>query len=261
MARRHIILPLHIWNLEGLSVTERLVASVIHGYTEQGKPCFMTNTGFSKLLHVSKRTASAAVNTLIDEGYVEPLEDGKRRSLRWKNLLGGVADSARGGRSQLLGGVAKTSIRNTEHIDKSITEHNMNEGMREEERKPIHWQQVRDYFKHINTKERTRHQGHCEAWAKDFYTYYDSREWQNKHGAITKWRPVALAWYRRNAEKVPHRPVPTFDAEKARADIRWHRRRYEMYERQDKGEQAHRELNAIARLQQQLKQNGHALDA
>jgi len=45
MARKHIILPLHIWNLEGLNVTERLVGSVIYGYSEHGKPCFMTNTG------------------------------------------------------------------------------------------------------------------------------------------------------------------------------------------------------------------------
>lgn len=256
MARKHILLPLHIWNIEELSVTERLIASVIYGYSEQGKPCFMTNTGFSKLLHVSKRTASAAVNRLIDEGYVEPLEDGKRRSLGWKNLLGGVADSARGGRSQLLGGVAKSSTRNTESIDKSITEHNMNDEIREGEKKPLHWQQVRDYFLHLNDQERTRYGSHCASWARDFYTYYEARGWKNKHGDITKWRPVALAWYRRSLKNVPQRAVQKVDTVQIRRDIEWHRRRYETYEKQDKARQAHAELNAIQRLEDKLKQHG-----
>ena len=35
--------------------------------------------------------------------------------------------------------------------------------------------------------------------AQSFFEYYDSREWKNKHGDITKWRPVATAWFNRSA--------------------------------------------------------------
>lgn len=256
MARKHILLPLHIWNIEDLNVTERLVASVIYGYTKQGKPCFMTNTGLAKLLHVSPRTVSAAVNRLIDEGYVEPLEDGKRRTLGWKNLLGGVEESSRGGRSQLLGGVEKSSTRNREHNRDLSKEHNMNDEIREGERRPLHWQQVRDYFLHLNDQERTQYGSHCQPWARDFFTYYEARGWKNKHGDITKWRPVALAWYRRSLKNVPQRAVKQVDVVQIRRDIDWHRKRYETYERQDKASQAHAELNAIKRLEQQLNNHG-----
>ena len=254
MARKHILIPMHIWELEDLSVTERLVASIIHGYTEQGKPCFMTNTGLSKLLRVSRRTVSAAVNKLIDEGYVEPLEGGSKRTLGWKL-------ASRGGGSNCTGGWKPASNRNTESIIDFNTEHNMNEEMKEGERKPLHWQQVRDYFQQLNDQERTNNRSHCEPWAQDFFTYYDARGWKNKHGDISKWRPVALAWYRRCAKNVPQRAVKRFDAVKVRDDIRWHRRRYEGYERNDKPMQAHAELVAIRRLEAQLEEHGYAIDA
>lgn len=252
MARKHILLPMHIWNIKELSVTERLVASVIYGYTEQGKACFMTNTGLSKLLHVSQRTVSAAVNKLIDEGYVEALDDAKRRSLGWKNLLGGVEDISRGGRSQLLGGVEKSSIRNTDINTDSNTEHNMNDEILTRERKPDDWQQVRDYFVWVNNNQDTRYESHLQTWARDFFAYYEARSWKTKHGPITKWRGVALAWFKRSAERVPQRAMQKRDAEQIRSDIRWHEKRYALYDKQDKEEQAHRELRAIQRLQQEL---------
>ncbi len=132
----------------------------------------------------------------------------------------------------------------------------MNEEMREGEKKPLHWQQVRDYFLHLNDQERTRYGSHCQAWARDFYTYYDARGWKNKHGEITKWRPVALAWYRRSLKNVPQRAVVKVDTVQIRRDIEWHRKRYETYERQDKARQAHAELNAIKRLEHKLAQHG-----
>ena len=89
MPRKNIIVPMHVWQLEDLNVTERLVASVVYGYSEQGNPCFMTNTGFSKLLRVSKRTAQRAVNTLLDKGYLEALEGRQQRQLMCRDCLGG----------------------------------------------------------------------------------------------------------------------------------------------------------------------------
>lgn len=219
MARKHILIPMHIWDMEELSVTERLVASVIYGFTEHNKPCFMTNTGLSELLHVSRRTVSASVCNLIEQGHVLADRHGSKRTLTWKKHYTEVEESATSHRSQL-----PTVIHN--YNTQLNTNHN---GMMEEEKKPIHWQQVRDYFTWINDKERSNNRGHVVSWAQDFYTYYDARGWKNKHGDITRWKPVAEAWYRRSAKNVPQRAVQRRDEEQVRQDIAWHRRRAEAW--------------------------------
>jgi len=133
MARKHIIVPLHIWNNTELSVTERLIASVVHGYTEHGKPCFMTNTGFSELLHISKRTASRAVSTLLEKGLLEDEGGGHRRHLRWTPV-------SRGGRHQCLGGWTPVSTRNNKRVIQSPnTESIMNDEIKEAEKQPQGW--------------------------------------------------------------------------------------------------------------------------
>ena len=218
MARKHILIPMHIWDMEELSVTERLVASVIHGFSEHDKPCFMTNTGLSELLHVSRRTVSASVCNLIEKGYVVAERHGSKRTLTWKKLHTEVEESATSHRSQL-----PTVIHN--HNPKPNTEHNKMDDLK----KPFHWQQVRDYFRWINDNERTQHGSHLVSWAQDFYTYYDARGWKNKNGDITRWKPVAQAWYRRNAKNVPQRAVQRRDEEQVRRDIAWHRRRAEAW--------------------------------
>ena len=178
MPRKHIIVPIHIWDRTELNVTERLVASVIYGYSEHGKLCFMTNTGLAKLLHVSRRTVSAAVCRLINDGLVDAQRHGSKRTLTWKQLHRDVEESATPLRSQL-----PTVIHNLN------TEPNTEHNKMEEEKRPIHWQQVRDYFTWINDKERGNNSNHLVSWAKDFFTYYDARNWRNKHGAITRSRP------------------------------------------------------------------------
>jgi len=67
---------------------------------------------------------------------------------------------------------------------------------------------------------------------------------------------VALAWYRRSLKNVPQRAVVKVDTEAIMRDIKWHRKRYDMYERQDKARQASQELAAIQRLEHKLKQHG-----
>ena len=248
MARKHILVPMHIWEIDELNVTERLTASIIYGYSEHGKPCFMTNTGFSKLLRVSRRTSSAAINKLIDLGFVEALEGGSKRTLGWKQCHTRVEAIAQEGRSQLLPVIHKSNTNlNPKH-------NRMNDEIREGEKKPMHWQQVRDYFIQLMDSERSNYRGHVEAWARDFYSYYDAREWQTKQAAITRWRPVALAWYRRSAEKVPHRAVKPVDVAQLRSDYHWHERRYNLYIKQDKERQAAAEVAAMNRIEQQLKQ-------
>lgn len=247
MARKHIIIPMHIWDMEELSVTERLVASVIYGYSEHGKPCFMTNTGLAKLLHVSRRTVSASVCNLIEQGHVMADRDGNKRTLGWKKVHTRVAKSASTLRSQL-----PTVIHN---YNTSInTDHNK---MMEDEKRPIHWQQVRDYFTWINDKERTQHSGHVVSWAKDFFTYYDARNWRNKHGDITRWKPVAEAWYRRSVKNVPQRAVQKRDEEQVRSDIRWHRRRADAWAKNpEKAHMAEQERRHADQLEQSLMQGG-----
>jgi hypothetical protein len=245
MPRKHIIVPMHIWQLEDINVTERLVASVVYGYSERGNPCFMTNTGLSKLLRISKRTAQRAVNTLLDKGYLEAVEGSQRRQLKCRGCLGGVDTSVQGGESPV-------STRN----NKINTDFKSNHKM-EDEKRPIHWQQVRDYFTWINDKERTQHSGHVVSWAKDFFTYYDARNWRNKHGDITRWKPVAEAWYRRSTKNVPQRAVQRRDEEQVRSDIRWHRRRAEAWAKNpEKAHMAEQERRHADQLEQSLMQGG-----
>ena len=255
MARKHILIPMHIWELSDLSVTERLIGSLVFGYTEHHKPCFMTNTGFSELLGVSKRTCSAAINRLIDSGHLEELGSGQKRQLGWKlasrgggsQLLGGVEENDTGGGSQLLPVIHSNTDLNTKH-------NRMNEEMRRAEKQPMHWQQVRDYFLHLMEKEGANHRTHAEGWAKDFHTYYESRNWRTNHGAISAWRPVAAAWYRRSAKNVPQRAVKQFDGEQLRRDYKYHEKRYNLYTRQDKEELACREIEKMRHIERQLNQ-------
>ena len=249
MARKHIILPLHIWNLEGLNVTERLVGSVIYGYSEHGKPCFMTNTGFSKLLHVSRRTASAAVNKLIDLGHVEALEGGSKRTLGWKQLHTRVEATAQEGGSQLLPVIQRLNT------DLNTQTNKMNDEIKKNEKTPMHWQQVRDYFLHLMDREGSSHANHAEGWAKDFFTYYEARNWRTKHGAVDKWRPVAAAWYTRSAKNVPQRAVRKVDKEQLRRDYDWHERRYNNYIKRDREEQAAQEIAKMRQIKSILNQH------
>ena len=249
MAREYIKIPLHIWEIEELNVTERLTASIIHGYSEHGKPCFMTNTGFSKLLRVSPRTISAAVNRLIDLGYVEALGGRSKRQLGWKLASMGVE-------AGFYGGWKLASTRNNKTnnnlIDKSIE---MNEEIRETERRPGTWQAVRNYFSDLDDKQGGAYRTHIAAWAKDFFDYYDARQWKNKHGDISKWRPVAVAWFNRSAEKAPRRAVRQVDVEALRRDLKWHQRRLDGYELRGKQDLVHKEARAIHSIEQQIKQH------
>ena len=243
MARKHIILPLHIWNIDTLSVTERLVLSVVHGYTDQGKPCFMTNTGFSKLLHVSKRTASRAVSTLLEGGYLEAEGGGHGRHLKCRECLGGVDTSVQGGWTPV-------STRNIESNNKLIDKINKMDEV-EEKARPSQWESVRDYFQQLNGAEKTHYGDHLMHWAKDFHAYYEARQWKNKHGEIRAWRPVALAWYRRSAKSAPQRAIKRRDSETIRGDIAWHQRRLSYYEI-EKPHLIQREVLAIEALKQEL---------
>jgi len=249
MAREYIKIPLHIWEIEELNVTERLTASIIHGYTEHSKICFMTNTGFSKLLRVSPRTISAAVNRLIDLGYVEALGGGSKRQLTWKPASMGVEAS-------FYVGWKPASTRNSK-INNNLnrTSIEMNEEIKKNESKPESWQQVRNYLTDLDDKQGGVYRSHIVAWAKSFFEYYDSRGWKNKHGDITKWRPVAVAWFNRSAEKAPRRAVKAVDVEALRRDLKWHQRRLDGYELRGKQDLVHREARAIHSLEQQIKQH------
>ena len=246
MARQYIKIPLHIWEIEELNVTERLTASIIHGYSEHGKPCFMTNTGLSKLLRVSPRTCSAAVNRLIDLGYVEALGGRSKRQLGWKPASMGVEAS-------FLGGWKPASTRNKD-INRNLNRKSieMNDEIKENEKKPDKWQQVRDHFNRIDDNRGGMYRTHIVAWAQSFFEYYDSREWKNKHGDITKWRPVATAWFNRSAEKAPRRAVQQVDVEALRRDLKWHQRRLDGYEARGKADLVHKEARAINHIEQQI---------
>ena len=250
MAREYIKVPLEIWQIEELNVTERLTASIIHGYTEHSKICFMTNTGFSKLLRVSPRTISAAVNRLIDLGYVEALGGGSKRQLGWKLASMGVE-------ADCVGGWKPASTRNNKINSKPIRTYiEMNEEIRENEKKPETWQEVRNCFTDLDDKQGGAYRSHLVAWAQSFYEYYDSRGWKNKHGAITKWRPVAVAWFNRSAEKAPRRAVRQVDVEALRRDLKWHQRRLDGYELRGKQDLVLKEARAIHGIEQQLLQHG-----
>ena len=246
MPRKHIILPMHIWTIEDLSVTERLVASVVYGYSEHGKQCFMTNTGLSKLLRVSRRTVSKAVNDLIDKGYIEESGGGRKRTLGWKQMHGGVEANAHLSAKNLLPVIHKN---NTNLNTYSNT---MNEEMKESVKTPKRWEDVRDYFTRLNDLEGTNYGSHATVWAKEFYAYYEASGWKTKQGDIKVWRGVAQAWYRRSVKRVPQRAVQKRDQEQIRRDIKWHQRRLDNYRAEEKHSLAEKESNAIRQLNNQL---------
>ena len=243
MPRKHLIIPMEIWNIDSLNVTERLVGAVIYGYTANGKPCFMTNTGLSKLLRVSKRTASAAVSKLVDGGFVEASGGGSKRHLTWKLASMGVEAIAPQHSSQLLPVIYKSN----KEYKNTLMEM---DGVRDIQR-PSDWRAVRDYFRFLDDQDASAYRGNLEPWARDFVAYYEARGWKNKHGEIKEWRPVALAWYKRSAERAPRRAIQRRDEETIRADIRWHERRYEGY-KDSKPHLAAGELAAIQQLKKQL---------
>ena len=249
MAREYIKVPLHIWEIEELNVTERLTASIIHGYTEHSKICFMTNTGFSKLLRVSPRTISAAVNRLIDLGYVEALGGGSKRQLGWKLASMGVE-------ADCVGGWKPASTRNNK-INSNLNNNSieMNDEIKEKERRPDDWQQVRDYFNNLDDQCGGGYRSHVVEWARSFVGYYQARQWKNKHGDITKWRPVAAAWFKRSAEKAPRRAVQRIDIESLRRDLKWHQRRLDGYEARGKAELIHKEARAIHDIEEQIRKH------
>lgn len=242
MARKHIILPLHIWNIEGLTQNERLVLSVIYGYTEHGKPCFMTNTGLAKLLHITRRTASRAVTSLIDKGYIEALEGGQKRHLGAKSCLGGVDTNAQGGAKFCPTVIHKNNRDlNTESI------------MTEE--RPKEWTEVRDFMQRLCDADGRNVRQHIESWSRAFVGYYTARQWQTKTGPIRDWKPVAQAWYKRSADKVPQRAVKRIDVEALRRDIQWHERRRDHYRAEQKFDKAAAEDAAISRLHHAINAN------
>ena len=245
MPRKHILIPMHIWTIEDLSVTERLIASIVYGYTEHGKQCFMTNTGLAKLLRMSRRTVSKAVNDLIDKGYVEALGGGSKRTLGWKQLHGGVEAIAHPSGKKLLPVIHKN---NTD----LNTYHNMNGEIKKWEKVPKTWQQVRDYFTRLNDMEGTNYGSHATVWAQEMFAYYEARQWTTKQGEIKDWRGVAQAWYRRSAKRVPQRAVQKRDDEQIRRDLKWHQRRLENYRADDRHELAEKEARAIHQLNNQL---------
>ena len=245
MARKHILLPMHIWTLDDLNQTERLVASVIYGYSEHGKPCFMTNTGISKLLRISRRTASLAVNNLIQKGYVEASEGSRKRTLGWKESTTRVAETDHLSGKNLLPVIHKN---NTD----LNTYHNMNDEIKNSEKRPSTWQVVRDYFLLLNDRAGTGYGSHASTWAQDFFAYYEARAWKTKTGEVEQWRGVAQAWYRRSSERVPQRAVKKIDHEQLRRDMKWHQRRLDNYLADNRRDLAYKETLAIQRIKQQL---------
>ena len=246
MPRKHIRIPMHIWTKEDLNVTERLVASIVYGYSEHGKPCFMTNTGLSKLLRMSRRTVSLAVNNLIEKGYVEASDGSRKRTLGWKELTRGVEANDHLSGKNLLPVIHKNNT------DLNTYSNKMNEEIKEMERIPSTWQMVRDYFVRLNDLEGTNYSSHATAWAKDFFKYYEGNGWKTKQGEIKMWRGVAQAWYRRSAQRVPQRAVQKRDQEQIRRDIKWHQRRRDNYLDDGKRDLAYKETQAIINLHRQL---------
>ena len=246
MPRKHIIVPLDIWYLEDINVTERLVASVVYGYTKQGNPCFMTNTGFSKLLRISKRTAQRAVNVLLEKGYLEAVEGSQQRHLKCRSCLGGVDTSVQGGESPV-------SIRNIEsNKELNHKTNKMNSEIIDLGKRASRWQDIRDYFVRLNDLEGTNYHQQVAAWAKECFTYYEARDWKTKQGEIKQWRPIAQAWYRRASQRVPQRAVQRRDEVQLREDLRWHQRRLDNYLEQGRRDLAYKESMAIKHINDQL---------
>ena len=106
-----IWIPASIWERPDLSGTERVLLAEVFSLSSRDEGCTATNKYFSQFFHVSERTVSGAIASLVAKGLLKAdAFDGRRRVLRVspevraagsQNLRGRVAESA--------GRVAKTA--------------------------------------------------------------------------------------------------------------------------------------------------------
>lgn len=99
-----IWIPASIWERPDLSGTERVLLAEVFSLSSRDEGCTATNKYFSQFFHVSERTVSGAIASLVAKGLLKAdAFDGRRRVLRVspevraagsQNLRGRVAESA-----------------------------------------------------------------------------------------------------------------------------------------------------------------------
>ena len=227
-----------ILHLEGYSFAEKILLAEIASFTRKGRDCFATNAHFMELMQLKERQVRRIISKLQHGGLIAVTYkhiDGKtRRVLKaltpvTHDLPTPVTDDPR-------------TIQVTNTTTKTTTmDSNLN----------TDYGEAAPYFVHLAEGTHVSATAAREM-ARNFVAYYTAREWRTDRGPITAWKPVAAAWFRKGAERIPQRAVKRQRGEEEiRADIRWHERRRDNYS-DIKPHLVQKEINAIRALENEL---------
>lgn len=251
--RKNIVIPMDIWELDGYSFSERIVLAEIASFTRKGLPCFATNAHFAELLDMSERNIQRKLQKL-EKGFLisvryEEVEGKTRRILTAlhhdKSVTPTTTEVSPLPRQNCHPPHDKTVTRT---ISSTIS---MNESTTKGSSLGTDYETVARYFvalaadNHVTTTA-------AQQIARQFIDYYEAREWRTQRGPITEWKPVALAWWRKAAARIPQRAVKRKRMEEeVRRDIKWHQRRMESYA-ETKPHLVEAEKRAIETLKREL---------
>ena len=227
-----------ILHLEGYSFAEKILLAEIASFTRKGRDCFATNAHFMELMQLKERQVRRIISKLQHGGLIAVTYkhiDGKtRRVLKaltpvTHDLPTPVTDDPR-------------TIQVTNTTTKTTT---MDSNLKTD------YGEAAPYFVHLAEGTHVSATAAREM-ARNFVAYYTAREWRTDRGPITAWKPVAAAWFRKGAERIPQRAVKRQRGEaEIRADIRWHERRRDNYS-DIKPHLVQKEINAIRALENEL---------
>ena len=227
-----------ILHLEGYSFAEKILLAEIASFTRKGRDCFATNAHFMELMQLKERQVRRIISKLQHGGLIAVTYkhiDGKtRRVLKaltpvTHDLPPPVMDDPR-------------TIQVTNTTTKTTT---MDSILKTD------YEEAAPYFVHLAEGTHVSATAAREM-ARNFVAYYTARDWRTDRGPITAWKPVAAAWFRKGAERIPQRAVKRQRGEaEIRADIRWHERRRDNYS-DIKPHLVQKEINAIRALENEL---------
>ena len=250
-----------ILHLEGYSFAEKILLAEIASFTRKGRDCFATNAHFMELMQLKERQVRRIISKLQHGGLIAVTYkhiDGKtRRVLKaltpvTHDLPTPVTDDPPT-RSRMTSPPGHgrppppvmddpRTIQVTNTTTKTTT---MDSNLKTD------YGEAAPYFVHLAEGTHVSATAAREM-ARNFVAYYTAREWRTDRGPITAWKPVAAAWFRKGAERIPQRAVKRQRGEaEIRADIRWHERRRDNYS-DIKPHLVQKEINAIRALENEL---------
>lgn len=261
-----------------LKPNQLLVWVMIWSWTKDGRPCFISNAGFAKDLNVTERQVKNILKQLKEMGLVKSWYESVNGSSKTRCFRAVLKPSQRAGSEVPNEGDAipphgkeNAPLAGTEapyqgevsftHI-KTDTKSTSTSSIKEDEGIQ---KQVELWYRELGRNSgvsQTTTKEWCQSFCSDFLKNEvmvdnNGKPVKRRQAFVTKNFEFRLANSKQNFYQ---RPEKVFDPEQAKRDIRWHRKRCDLYRREGKEAQATKEWGAIERLRAQLEQNGYAVD-